>query len=115
MKFVVDFPVREITGRKKYDVVMKMTAGYMKGCSSSNNTMIYAYQSYDKKTCRFFYLQKFNKKSAQIQRMVDGKNTTFTKVIRKPSWKAFYIDVPTDLIAEGKQDIRHFTLKLRNR
>lgn len=115
MKFVVDFPVKEITGRTKNDVLSKVTSGFLYGMSSSSNTSINGYKSFDKKTVRFYYLQKFNKKSSQIQKVVNGKNTTFTKVIRKPSWKAFYIDVPTDLIAEGKQDIRHFTLKLRNR
>lgn len=113
MKFVVDFPVHEISGRHKNDVLSKVTSGFTYGMSSSRNTSITGYHKGD--TRRFFYLQKFNKKSSQIQKIVNGKNTTFTKVIRKPSWKAFYIDVPGDLIAEGKQDIRHFTLKLRNR
>ena len=116
MKFVIDFPVTEVSGRTKEEVISKM----MSKCNLSmfeypTKTMTGYSSEHTLWRRRLYYLQKFNKKSAQKQRVVDGKNLTFTKVIRKPSWKAFYIDVPTDMIETAKQYNRHFNLKLKNR
>lgn len=68
-------------------------------------------------TVRMYHLQKFNKKSIQMQKVATrgknkGKNITTSTVVRKPHWVATYIDVPAVLVKSAKQSTRTFNLEL---
>ena len=60
-----------------------------------------------------YRLTKFNKKSSQTQVVeMDGRNTSFIRVIRKPHWEVEYIIVPRNIVDTVYQHNRHFDLKL---
>lgn len=64
-------------------------------------------------TVRLYRLQKFNKKSSETQEVVDGRNITTTKILRRPHWIAYVYDVPEEIIDTATQYQRSFSLKIR--
>ena len=58
---------------------------------------------------RVYHLQKFNKKSKQIQTIENEKNVTKSEMIRKhPMWICTYYDFPIELLDTTKQNPRNY-------
>lgn len=66
-------------------------------------------------TVRLYRLQKVNKKSSETQEIIDGKNVTTSKVLRRPHWIAHVYDIPEEIIDSANQYQRSFSLKIRTK
>ena len=61
---------------------------------------------------RFIRFRKFNKKSQQSYKIVDGRNITTSHVLRQPGWEVEYYDIPLSRVKSAFQFARDFSLEL---
>lgn len=122
MSFPATFNAMTVTGNTKDDVMNRIRGGSWNASfnwSSMKGTgMVLARDSHkDTGVVRLYQLQKFNKKSSQVQKRVTrgkdkGKMVSTMTIIRRPHWVGTYIDVPKKLIKTANQYSRGFSLTI---
>lgn len=113
MKFAIDIDSTQVRGNTREEVMQKISEGFRQIDPDQNGGSISGLGNYflGNGVFRFYRLYKFNKKSKQTQKVVNGKNVSTCEVIRKPYWVGEYITVNKDIISEAVQKNRSFDIK----
>lgn len=121
MTFPAEFKANTVKGATNNDVMRSLRGGIWStgwtwtSMSKTTGMVLVKRSRAGDDMVRLFRLQKFNKKSVQVQKKVTrgknkGKNISTMTVLRKPHWIATYIDVPKSMIKSAHQGKRTFRL-----
>ena len=118
MTFPITFKVHTVKADNKDSALRIITPGFGWTMTSKTNGMVLSRSTRQgSRVFRLYRLQKFNKKSSQVQKKVmrgknKGKTVSIMTPIRRPHWIVTYIDVPDHLVKSVSQYNRTFSLTL---
>lgn len=102
--------------RNKHELDVKFNYGIFTQTIGSvingKRISIFGRMSFDGKHLFAYTAQKFNKKSEQKQKIVRGKNTTQSKMIRNAHWKIKVFRFPVERVVDFKQQNNTFKITL---